>query len=696
MALIKHRISIFKKAPFLTPLISSVIGILFQWYTNLNIIYTTSAILLIFSIFSIFGFIQKNKKGNIFSWALVFTVFCLIGSWSLHLQLTTNHSQHYKNQIHSQQTVIQLSEPLQEKAKTNKANAVIKNILLNDSLMPTVGQAIIYFEKTVNTDSLLPATTILINKPLTQVSNSGNPGAFDYAQYALFQGITHQVFLKQGDFTILQQGKQPTINKWLQYARKTILSTLDKHILTTKEKGVAEALLIGYREDMDKDLNQAYANTGTIHVIAISGLHLGSIYLVLSALFDFLKKNSKRKKLFFYIKPIIIIIVLWLFTLLAGGAASILRSAIMFTCISMGDLFNRRTNIYNSLALSAFIIIMLNPFSLWDAGFQLSYAAVLSIVIFMQPIYKSWFLPNKWLAALWKVNAVTLAAQILTLPIILYHFHQFPNYFLVANLLAVPLSNIILGAVVLLLLLGWIPYVADVLAFVCTWLIKGLNAFIEFINRLPFATTNNIQHHISVTIILYALIATIALALMQKNKKLLSLSIGIIALLCVVYNVNKWKTNRQQKMVVYNISAKQAIDFATGENFMFVGDTSLTKEGMQKNFHILPTRIYFQFNKENKNLLLPSKPFLQHGAKSILLYDDNYTFNNAIKQKIDYVILSKNCNANIDSLAANFNISQIIIDASNKSWKAKKWIAQCQALNIPHHYVAEQGAFVGY
>ena len=154
--------------------------------------------------------------------------------------------------------------------------------------------------------------------------------------------------------------------------------------------GLAEALLIGYKDDLDKTLVQSYSNTGVVHVIAISGLHLGLIYWLLLMLFKPLQKRKLK-----WLRPVFILTGLWLFSLLAGAQPSVLRSAVMFTCIVLGDSFARKSSIYNTLALSALLLLCINPYWLWDVGFQLSYAAVLSIVIFMQPIYNWFYIKNK-------------------------------------------------------------------------------------------------------------------------------------------------------------------------------------------------------------------------------------------------------------------------------------------------------------
>ena len=305
---------------------------------------------------------------------------------------------------------------------------------------------------------------LVFSRPLQEIKNGGNPGSFDYKTYCLFQGITHQVYLTKDDFVVLPTTETNAFALFIEQSRKWVVATIRNYIPGEKEQGLAEALLIGYKDDLDKNLVQAYSNTGVVHIIAISGLHLGLIYWLLLGLTKPLKGNKKL----IWLRLVLIIGSLWLFTILAGAQPSVLRSAIMFSIIALGEVLLRRTNIFNTLAFSALILLCLNPFWLWDVGFQLSYSAVLSIVLFFQPVY-NWYCPqNKALDFLWKMTSVTIAAQILTLPISIYHFHQMPLLFLFTNFIAVPLSSLILIGEIMLCALFFIPLLHRWLAAFCT------------------------------------------------------------------------------------------------------------------------------------------------------------------------------------------------------------------------------------
>src|SRR6266542_296891 len=220
--------------------------------------------------------------------------------------------------------IITLEEPLTEKNNSYKALSSVNAVEQNNQWQNTKGKILVYFKKDSSVSDLSYGSQIIINAPLQIIANNGNPGAFDYNRYCLFQDITYQVFLKKDQYVVLPQKNINWLQQKLFDIRNATIQTLQKYISGEKEQGVAEALLIGYRNDLDKDLVQAYSNTGVVHIIAISGLHLGMIYGLLLGIFSFFK----RYKWTYWLKPFVILFVLWAFTLVAGAVPSILRSPV--------------------------------------------------------------------------------------------------------------------------------------------------------------------------------------------------------------------------------------------------------------------------------------------------------------------------------------------------------------------------------
>ena len=209
-----------------------------------------------------------------------------------------------------------------------------------------------------------------------------------------------------------------------------------------KQLKVASALLLGYRENLDKELVKSYASAGAMHVLAVSGLHVGILYLLLTRIFSFLKKVKKVKNGKF-ILTILIVSFLWFYAIMTGLSASVMRATTMFSFIVIGnELLNRKTSIYNTLAVSAIILMIINPFIVYQVGFQLSYVAVVGIVYLQPKLNRLFYSRYKLVRGVWAITCVSLAAQIATFPLSLHYFHQFSTYFFISNLIVIPASSL--------------------------------------------------------------------------------------------------------------------------------------------------------------------------------------------------------------------------------------------------------------
>lgn len=584
--------------------------------------------------------------------------------------------------------VVTIEEPLVEKTNSFKALASVNGVYSNNNFESLKGEVVVYFKKDSALKQLHYGSQIIFKKPLQEIKNAGNPGGFDYKQYSLFQGITHQINLSQKEFEILPTEKQNWFHSFIFSCRRWVVSTLQKFIVREKEHGLAEALLIGYKDDLDKNLVQSYTNTGVVHIIAISGMHLALIYGLLLLL-----TGPLRRKHLQLLRVILILSGIWLFTLLAGAQASVVRSAVMFTCIAIGDVLSKKTSIYNALALSAFILLAYNPFWLWDVGFQLSYAAVVSIVTFYRPIYNWFYFPNKILDFIWKTMAISIAAQILTTPISLYHFHQFPVLFLLTNIVAVPLSSLILFDEIFLCAVSLLPIIATYVGKIVQLLIYWMNSYIEKIERVSFSLWNGFSINILQTVLLSIAAVAICFWLMDRRKWMLWTALGSVLIFTVLRSLSFNEAYGQKKLIVYNVPKYTAIDLIDGRTYNFIGDSTLLYDDFIRNFHIQPSRVLHRMN-QNQALPINCHDF-EFCSKHIAIIDSTQYFSSAgSKQKIDVLILSGNPKLYISNLLRTFEINQIVIDGSVPQWKAKLWKHDCDSLNIHCFNVSEKGAFV--
>ncbi|OIR08301.1 ComEC family competence protein [mine drainage metagenome] len=675
----------------LLPLIA---GILVQYYLDINFI----IILVVFAVAIIF-FLAVNLLNA----SLKFKLAWLTGICISLIFITTGstlsyvkNADHKKNNIAKNYTnnafvIATIQESLIEKTKSFKALGKAESVISNQT-NPVKGNILLYFKKDSSKTLLHYGSRIIIHKSLQPIVNAGNPGSFNYKRFCAFQDIYYQVFLNRNDYQILSSENKFFFDDWLQTTRTKVLTVLRQYISNPDAASIAEALLIGYRDDLDKDLVQAYSNTGVVHIIAISGLHIAMIY----GLLIFLFRPFNRFGFIKWIRPFVVLIIIWGFTFVAGAVPSILRSAVMFSFIVIGESFSKRINIYNNLAASAFTILLFNPFSLWDVGFQLSYAAVLSIVIFSKHINNWVYFKNKILKYVWELSSVTISAQILTLPLILFYFHQFPGLFLFTNLIAVPLSGLILFIELLLLIVSPLAVTANFVGHATEILISWMNNFILHINSIPFSTWPSLQINIIQTILLYLLIIGLANWLMHKQPKSMIFALSYSLLFFMMRSSDFIKHNQQQKLIVYNVPQHQAIDLIAGRNYQFVGDSILLQDEFLQNFHLKPSRIQHRITAADQLATINySNNLICSSNKKIVLIDDAINPSDVDKKiKADAIIISQNPKLNINQLAKAFDCNQYIFDASNPLWKIKKWKKDCENLHLRHYSIPEQGAFV--
>jgi competence protein ComEC len=683
---------LYKQIPSLRFFIPICFGIVLQFHLKIAFILLAITIVSSLSFLIFFNFLKVKLRFR-FNWIKGFffnILFIAIGAL-LSFGKQVQHSPSWVGNFlqDKEPTIVTLKEDLVSKEKSYKVLATVELVYAKKQWQNVEGDVLLYFKKDSSTPNLKFGDQLIIKNNLVKIINSGNPGGFDYARYCSFQHISYQAFLRNSDYVTLPTKKYDAFTKWLLSCRNEILSILKKNIKNKNEQSIAEALLIGYREELDRDLVRAFSNTGVVHIIAISGLHLGMIYGLILVLFKPLKKYKWSN----VIKLITVIVVLWLFSFIAGLPPSLLRSAIMFTCIALGDVISKKSNIYNGLVVSALIILIINPFSLWDVGFQLSYTAVLSIVIFSGAIKKAFFFKNKLLAAFWSLNAITLSAQILTLPIVLYHFHQFPNLFLFTNLFAVPFSGLILYTEIVLVLFGWFTTFANFLGIIIEKLIFILNQFVLQVNILPFATWESIQISIPQAMLLYAFLIALSFWILTKKNEYRLITFIFLGTIIVFRSIDFIEKHQQQKIIVYNVPSHTAIDIVDGRKFNYIGDEELMKDGFLRNFHIKPSRVLHRINFADSIQQIVIRENVILSNKKKILHLNKYSKSIPFHSKWDVIVFSKNPKVSITKLSRFTSSNKYVFDGSNSLWKINQWKRECDSLHLQYHICSLEGAF---
>jgi competence protein ComEC len=517
----------WQSIPFLRLLIPFSAGLLFAYHFNPSTTHLQKIAwgsLLIIFLFSLIPTIQKIRWMALAGFAIQSLLVVFGAVIYKHHDLRNNEEWIGYRYSKNDSIIASIQEPLIQKRKTWKALASISSVKHQGTWKIASSNILIYITNDSLASKLETGDEIKFQEPLQIITNNFKTGSFNFVRYCTFQQIYFQVYLPNTAI-IHYKKNNPSFKYYLYKTRNSILQILKQALPDKSEQAVAEALLIGYKEDLDRSLVQSYSNTGVVHIIAISGLHLAMIY----GLLIYLLQPIGNKKWNNYIRTCIILSILWGFSFITGGAAAILRSAVGFSFLLISKSLGYKNHTLNTIFASAFFLLVYDPFLLWDIGFQLSYTAVLGIILFSSYIERWFYFKNKLLKMIWQVNSITISAQVLTLPIVLYQFHQFPNLFLITNFLIVPLSGIILYAELFLLLVSPFPLLLKWLGIITGFLIRQMNGIIERTNRLPFALTRNISINISETLLLYLLITSLLIWLLYKNSK------GFITALSIVF-----------------------------------------------------------------------------------------------------------------------------------------------------------------
>nr|WP_295875848.1 ComEC/Rec2 family competence protein [uncultured Chitinophaga sp.] len=580
--------------------------------------------------------------------------------------------------------------PLQEKPRSRKTWLTVTATCTQGRWKASEERLLAYFSRDSASSGLVYGAVILLAKKPVKITNSGNPGGFDYQRYCAAQQLYYQVFLKAGDYRQLSRPPLQDLTFFLLQARDFCLHQLKLHIGKGPEAGMAEALLIGYRQDLDPEVVSAYSNTGIVHIIAISGMHLALLYGSLLWMLRWLPARRAANIL----RAVVLLAVLWGFALLTGASASVLRAAVMFSGITVGNLLlGRKASTYNMLAASAFMLLCCQPWLAMDAGFQLSYLAVLSILLFYDAIYALWPLTARWAKAVWQLTALSLAAQVLTLPVSIYYFHQFPVYFLPANLVAVPLSTVVIYGEILLLLLTPFSTPAGWAGTALRWLIHLMNTGVAWLGQLPFAMIRDLQWSLWQTGCCYLLIAGMAGWLLWRYRHSHWLALAAFWMMVADQAVRHITSRQQRQLVIYNVPAYTAMDAIGDGNVQFIGHDSIWKTPAAKQ--VQAARTAMEVKPGTVTGLQRSGCYLRLGHKTVAVVDSTLPVPAPVRPlQVDYLLLNGHLKMNMARVQAWYKADTVIFGAACPAYRVRRWMAACDSSGIPFYSIAEKGAFV--
>lgn len=664
--------------------IGLIVGILFAQYFEVGFIYTFLFTLTLILGLSVILIVEKKRlvKSVTFEFLTLFT--CIgIGILSTQIHDQKNFKQHYIQRIDTTNDTIKtirfkIREVLKSGANHDKYIADIQQI--NEQSM--VGKTLL----NVRRDSLLLSFNVdavfVTTSPLVNLNAPLNPNQFDYKKYLQKQHIYHQIFTDQTQLLSLPSDKN-TVFGYAAQLRTHINSRLKKYHFKPDELALINALLLGQRQDISPEIYNSYSKAGVIHILAVSGLHVGIILLLLNSVFKPLEYLKRGKIL----KIFVILIILWGFAIVAGLSASVTRAVAMFSIVAIGMNLKRPSNIFNTLAISMFFLLLFKPLFLFDVGFQMSYLAVFAIVIFQPLIVKLWHPKLKPIKKLWQIFTVTMAAQLGVMPISLFYFHQFPGLFFVSNLVILPVLGIILGIGILVILSALLNILPLWLAEVYGGMISIMNSFVRWVSLQEKFIFNDIPFSILQVFTSYLLMITLFFLVKKQNFKRLTAAMLSILLLQSILIFEKAQ-NQDNALIVFHKSRFSVIGIK--EKTYLTVFHNLDSLGIAKDYSIRNYMVGNSVTEIKEDSL--QNIYLFNAHKFLVI--DSLGIYEVPKLHPDYVILRNSPRINLTRLLESIKPKLIIADGSNYKSYLQRWEATCLEQNIPFHLTSREGAFV--
>ena len=668
------------KFPIVLFCICLITGIALNQWVSLAIDYMIYAFLGLVITFSMLYYLGRNQAHKTI-WFGLTTVLLMIAFGILIHQFhkplyRSSHYVHHVTTDTSAQFILEIKDVL----KPNHYNHryYTKVISYNDE--PVSGKLLLNISKDTLSPALQVGEIIALRATPENLPTVKNPHQFDYKSYLERQYVYLQI---NSEFSEILQTKQyvKSISYYAAKFRSNAINQLAFYGLKGDELAVVNAMLLGQRQDLSETIQENFASAGAIHILAISGLHIGIILLLLNWLLkplEYIKKGT-------YFKTAILVLLLWSYAVVAGLSPSVVRAVTMFTAVAIAINLKRANNIYNTLAVSAFVLLLFRPNFLFEVGFQMSYTAVIGIVS-IQPVLSKFLTPRFWLTKkLWDIFTVTLAAQASVLPISIYYFHQFPSLFFVTNLVILPFLGLILGGGFFIIIVASFGWMSSWIVWLYSKIILGLNLFIDWVASFENLLIKDIPLSIVELIALFVLIVMLVRCVEKYASARLIWLLTSVALFQLAY-LFTLKTSETSELVVFHKTAESIIGIKTGRHLqLYTGSDSISlRQSFIKDYRIGIRIKTIEYKK------LPHS--LQSESKSILIVDSTGIYN--VNFKPDVVLLRNSPKINLKRLIDELNPTQIIADGSNYTSYIERWEATSTENKIPFHNTRQTGFYI--
>lgn len=655
-----------------------VLGILIGYYADIGIAIPLGLTLVSLFALAIIAF-TKKKAGSIY-FGLITTLTTIgLGILTMALAQPKNFTDHYSHQDIAKYGAWELKVTKVLKP-TSFSDRYIANVQSYNSKKSS-GKVILNYPIDIPRKKLQIDNELIVFNSAENIKPPLNPHQFNYKKYLGNLGVYHQIKINHENHFFLEKSSS-TIRGYSALVRTKIISKLKNVNFGKDEIGIIQALFLGQRDDISEATYANYKDAGAVHILAVSGLHIGILLLFLEFLLRPLEILTKGKT----IKLLVIVFLLWGFAFLAGLSASVVRAVTMFSFVAYALYLNRPSNTFNILALSMFFILLVfNPMLLFDVGFQMSYAAVFAIV-WIYPLFQKLWYPKNWAVRyVWQLLSVSIAAQVGVLPISLYYFHQFPGLFFISNLLVIPFLGLILGFGIIIIFLILLDITPEFLIGFYNSLISLMNAVIGWVAQQETFIFKDISFDaVQMTLVYCLCIASIWAFTKPKFKHLAA------ALVCIMglqfWSLYLQHTIKQKEGFFIGHQTKNSLlVFQKGNELRLFSTDTISSTRITTNYKVAERIKHTRYQTFQNAFKIKDE--------KLLIIDSLGTYG-VDQRPIEYLLLTKSPKINLERLIDSIQPKLLIADGSNYLSYIDRWRKTCANKKLPFHYTGEKGAYI--
>jgi competence protein ComEC len=580
------------------------------------------------------------------------------------------------------------SKPIQKKQSIQIA-ADIEAILQKGKSLSKPGKAILYFQEDSLTKQLQKGDILLVHAQLAPPEDDGNPDSFDYAKYLHRHGIGLSGFVRQGYWKAVGHNPRQSFSDIALAQREKILDIYCSQKWDKDVESIVSALTVGYKDELSSDIRETYSITGASHVLALSGLHIAFLYQLITFLLLPLGAMRGTKA----IQCIIVIALLWAFAFFTGLAPSVIRAVIMCSLYTISKALTRNNFSINTLTVAAFFMLLFAPEWLFDVGFQLSFCAVASLLLF-RPHVERIFMPRTKLGKkAWQLTCVSISAQLGTMPLIIYYFSRFSVYFIFSGFIVIPLAGFIMYATSFLLITIPFGAVHHIISLVIAQSVNFMNSSLRWIEKLPSASIDGIWMYSS-EIILYYLILYMILGLIHTHRfKYMFASLVSVLILLGIHQLYKTNDAPKDCIAFYNVRSCPAVHCISSNKSSWIvcADKQCRTDNIQKRMRRHWNRLRLEkpqiiyLNHHAPELSVINNIISYKGKRIGIISDNRWRYQKAMRPlKTDYLYISRGYKGKIEELLTLFDTDKIILDSSLSKWRKERYKTTCDSIGIPN------------